>query len=747
MNKNIMSSENINEKNEIQEKEEKNEIKDSKEISEVQLNQENKEQNNNSENQESKEIDSIKLVSSKEFKTLTNAAPLIGEKIFIIDDSEFSFSIGELKDNNGISIELKEVKKKLNVYFLYEATTEKLKNELKFLVDLCSNNEEIINSLYQLFKNDKVKILKKEDKYIMELELEFSIIGLAKKYEVTLEKIEIPEPEPEPVEEDVMSCIKKINEKYIELKNELNKLKKNEGTFNDNNKINNFNNLEINSLTDEIVKKINIKDKISEALKEQEIQGNNNLNKNELENNILEKVKTLVNEIIDEKIKNNEEKEKIFSEKIEKMENEIKTQFNDINKILEKNNEEKKLENDLVNENLKKKDEEGNIIKQNIEKIEGDVKNLFNEFNQTVENLQKEKTSMNNLINENLKNKEEENTIFKQNIEKKQNEMVNIINKFDKYVKQFENQNYLEQKMNEYVPKIIKENKYNNYIVLKVNIDKNKIGSDIRLLKQHKIYTRKFNFEIDDIIIKIDDESIPIKMNNTYTNYSYETDKIYEFYWNFKKEGTYIVKIIFKNNLATCSDLFLDCTSIISIDLSHFDCSEVTNCYQMFSGCSSIKKIEFGNLDFSLVTDFRYMFNNCYELAELNISNFNTKNAIYFNYMFNGCKKLKKVDISKFNTSSCQQIDYMFNGCESILEVDMINWDMANITSINYLFYGCKNISKIKLNLNFKNASSLSKSYVFSGIPDKGEFIFKNIKFKGLYNDIPDGWDCGVINK
>ena len=59
----------------------------------------------------------------------------------------------------------------------------------------------------------------------------------------------------------------------------------------------------------------------------------------------------------------------------------------------------------------------------------------------------------------------------------------------------------------------------------------------------------------------------------------------------------------------------------------------------------------------------------------------------------------------------------------------------------------CKNLSKIKLNLNFKNASSLSKSYVFSGIPDKGEFIFKNIKFKGLYNDIPDGWDWGVINK
>ena len=416
------------------------------------------------------------MVSSKELKNLTNAAPLIGEKIFIIDDSEFSFTISELKDNNCISIELKEVKKKLNIYFLYEASIEKLKEEVKFL-DLCTNTEEIINSLYQLFNNDKVKILKKEDKFIMELELEFSIIGLAKKYEINLEKIEIPEPEP--IEEELMSSIKNINEKYIELKNELNKLKKNGGTFSGNENNNKINNIDINSLTEEVIKKINIKDKIIEALKEQEIQGNNNLKEGELENNILEKVKTLVNEIIDEKIKNNEEKEKIVNEKIEKMENEIKTQYNDINKILEKINEEKKADNDLINENLRKKEEEGNIIKQNIEKIGGDVNNLLNKFNKTVENLQKEKT----LINNNLKIQEEENKIFKQNIEKKQNEMANITNEFNTFVKKFENQKYLEQKMKEYAPKIINENKYNNYILLLVNIDENHIGSNIRLLK------------------------------------------------------------------------------------------------------------------------------------------------------------------------------------------------------------------------------------------------------------------------
>lgn len=73
--------------------------------------------------------------------------------------------------------------------------------------------------------------------------------------------------------------------------------------------------------------------------------------------------------------------------------------------------------------------------------------------------------------------------------------------------------------MNEYVPKIINENKYNNYIVLKVNIDENKIGSNTRLLKQSRINVRKFNFEIDDIIMKINDETIPIKINNINSNY------------------------------------------------------------------------------------------------------------------------------------------------------------------------------------------------------------------------------------
>ena len=296
--------------------------------------------------------------------------------------------------------------------------------------------------------------------------------------------------------------------------------------------------------------------------------------------------------------------------------------------------------------------------------------------------------------------------------------------------------------------KIIKENKNGNYIKIELNIDKNIIGSNIRLLRQYEIYKRKFNFEIDDIIVQINDKNVPILFNNINSNYSYETEKIYEFKWSFNEVGTYVVKIIFKKPLSYCNYLFSDCEYITCIDCSNFDCSEVRECCYMFSGCSALKKIIFGKLDFSLVTNFSSMFYNCSELEELDISGFNTKNAKYFNYLFYGCKKLKKIDISNFNTSSCQEINYMFNGCVSVTEIDMIKWDMKNISSLDYLFNGCSSLTKIKMSMNFKEPDSISKTKIFNGIADSGEFFYlRKKKCKAITDLLTTGWDTLVENQ
>ena len=62
--------------------------------------------------------------------------------------------------------------------------------------------------------------------------------------------------------------------------------------------------------------------------------------------------------------------------------------------------------------------------------------------------------------------------------------------------------------------------------------------------------------------MKINDETIPIKINNINSNYSYEIDMIYEFYWNFSNVGIHNIKILFKKKLNNCKYLFHNCTNI-----------------------------------------------------------------------------------------------------------------------------------------------------------------------------------------
>ena len=155
---------------------------------------------------------------SKEMKTI-EAPPSIGGNKIIFEDSEFYYTIGELESKDGIYIKLSEAKPEKNVYLIYEASNEKLIKEIDLFI-IFQNTEQRINLLYKTFKDDKVKIIKKEEKYI--LELEFVVSGLEKKYEIEIERIEIHEP----TKEDLINSFKDLNEKFKELKDEINVIKK-----------------------------------------------------------------------------------------------------------------------------------------------------------------------------------------------------------------------------------------------------------------------------------------------------------------------------------------------------------------------------------------------------------------------------------------------------------------------------------------------------------------------------------------
>ncbi|EMW5404061.1 BspA family leucine-rich repeat surface protein, partial [Enterococcus faecalis] len=107
------------------------------------------------------------------------------------------------------------------------------------------------------------------------------------------------------------------------------------------------------------------------------------------------------------------------------------------------------------------------------------------------------------------------------------------------------------------------------------------------------------------------------------------------------------------SNAINMSNMFFNCTSLISIDTSNFDTSKVTNMSGMFEtsimpGLSSLRFLDVSNLDTSNVTDMSKMFLDCNSLTYLNLSNFDTSKVTNMSSMFYGCNSLNKLTLGKY---------------------------------------------------------------------------------------------------
>ena len=171
------------------------------------------------------------------------------------------------------------------------------------------------------------------------------------------------------------------------------------------------------------------------------------------------------------------------------------------------------------------------------------------------------------------------------------------------------------------------------------------------------------------------------------------------------------------NSLNDCSFMFCNLTNIIEVDLSDFDPLNVITMKQMFSGCINLKKIILGNNFISLkVTNVYQMFYNCVSLISLDLSKFDTSNIASMHNMFYGCKSLISLDISNFETSSVTRIEKIFKNCESLKSLDLSNFNTSLVNNMNSMFDGCKS-------LVFLNISSFNTSLV-----ENMENMFKDCK-------------------
>ena len=89
---------------------------------------------------------------------------------------------------------------------------------------------------------------------------------------------------------------------------------------------------------------------------------------------------------------------------------------------------------------------------------------------------------------------------------------------------------------------------------------------------------------------------------------------------------------------------------------------ETTDLFGAFENNSTVINLDLSGLDTSQVINMSSMFSDCSGLTSLDVSQFQTENVTNMVAMFSYCSGLTSLDVSGFNTSNVTNMNGMFNG-------------------------------------------------------------------------------------
>ena len=188
---------------------------------------------------------------------------------------------------------------------------------------------------------------------------------------------------------------------------------------------------------------------------------------------------------------------------------------------------------------------------------------------------------------------------------------------------------------------------------------------------------------------------------------------------------TTVTKVVFDKSFANvkptnCNSLFEDFTSLKTItDIKYLNTSEVTDMGNMFKNCSSLTSLDLSTFNTSKVgTDqddealMSAMFYGCSSLTSLDLSSFNTENVNNMRAMFYGCSGLTSLVLSSFNTANVTDMNNMFYGCSSLTTLNVSNFNTGNVENMNGMFHNCYALTSLDLS-NFNTGSVTSMGAMF----------------------------------
>ena len=208
---------------------------------------------------------------------------------------------------------------------------------------------------------------------------------------------------------------------------------------------------------------------------------------------------------------------------------------------------------------------------------------------------------------------------------------------------------------------------------------------------------------IDAVNVEDEDSDYEIKLwldSTDKTAYYYtEAEKVYlnadssRMFHVFGHKGHYETDILSLNlsnfdtsKVTDMHDMFFNMVHLTTLNLSNFDTSQVTNMSSMFYGMHILTSLNLSNFDTSKVTDMNNMFSDMASLTTLDLSNFDTSKVTTMRYMFSNMSNLTTLNLSNFNTSKVTDMSGMFSNAANLTTLDLSSFDTSQVTDMSFIF-------------------------------------------------------------
>ena len=211
---------------------------------------------------------------------------------------------------------------------------------------------------------------------------------------------------------------------------------------------------------------------------------------------------------------------------------------------------------------------------------------------------------------------------------------------------------------------------------------------------------------------------------------TYTPTSLYGFFKDLTKLETITgLEYLNTEKVTDMRSMFSNCSSLTSLDVTHFNTANVTNMGYMFYSCSSLTSLDVTHFNTAKVTDMSRMFYNCSSLTSLDVTYFNTEEVRNMSNMFDSCSSLTSLDVTHFNTANVTDMHYMFSNCVALTSLYLTNFNTEKVTYMYGMFSSCSSLTTIYASSKFVTTQVSNSSGMFYNCEKlKGEEVWTKDK-------------------